>query len=135
MSNATFVLPAGNYWIGDPCYPFPNDGPKSDEWDKVLAATDFFQNPHCDLDEIQVWAGNTVYGDGTYAGSDGNIYPVDSGLIGIMPESTVDYLGNDKAWLANCGTFGTFAKPFDVVFDGVLLQFGDVTINTEDDPR
>lgn len=133
MSDNTFTLPAGKWWIGDPCYPFPNDGPKSDEWDRVLGATGCFESPHCDLGEIQVWAGSTKYGDGTYSGSDGNSYPVDAGLLGIMPESTVDYLGNDKEWLAKCGKFKTFDEPFKVVFYQGCFQFGDTIIHTCDD--
>lgn len=127
-----FVLPAGKYWLGDPCYPFPNDGPKSDEWDKVLAATDFFENPHCDLGEVQVWAASTMYGDGTYHDGDGYAYPVDAGLIGIMPESTVDYLGNDKGWLETCGRFVTFDEPFEVKFYDGCFQFRDIIIHTCD---
>lgn len=130
MSNATFILPAGKYWIGDPCYPFPNDGPKSDEWERVLEATDFFERPHCDLGEIQVWAGSTTYGDGTYLGTDGNSYPVDAGMLGIMPVSTVDYLGNDKAWLSQCGKFMEFPTPFRVEFNNGGFMFGSLFIET-----
>jgi hypothetical protein len=130
MSNATFILPAGRWWIGDPCYPFPNDGPKSDEWERVLEATDFFERPHCDLGEIQVWAGSTTYGDGTYLGTDGNSYPVDAGMLGIMPVSTVDYLGNDKAWLSQCGKFMEFPIPFRVEVNNGGFMFGSLFIET-----
>lgn len=130
MSNFSVTLPAGKYWIGDPCYPFPNDGPKSDEWDRVLEATDFFERPHCDLDEIQVWAGSTTYGDGTYLGTDGNSYPVDAGMLGIMPVSTVDYLGNDKVWLSQCGKFMEFSTPFRVEVSNGGFMFGSLFIET-----
>jgi hypothetical protein len=133
MSNSTFILPAGTYWIGDPCYPFPNDGPKSDEWSNALDATNFFEKPHCNLGPIQVLANDTSHGDGTYTGSDGNGYAVDAGLLGIMPESTVDYLGNDKEWLTKCGKFKTFDAPFKVVFYDGCFQFGDLIIHTCDE--
>lgn len=137
MSDA-MVMPAGKYWIGDPCYIFPNDGPMSDKWIELMEKSDFFNISYVELDDgkIKVWAAPTVYGDGVYSGIHGSDvidFAVDAGLIGIAPQETVDYLGVQDSNLETMALFVEFNTPFEVkCLDGVF-SFGHVYINTNDD--
>jgi len=89
MSETNRILvEAGDYWLGDPCYSF--NGPREDEWIKWLEAADYTNNQkvlHAKVPntEFSVLGFGTAYGDGYYAGSDGNNYAVDAGLIGLVP--------------------------------------------------
>ena len=53
-------LPAGEYYVGDPCYCFKGS------WSSVLAATEFFKNETVSFNDGFVAATNTAYGDGRY---------------------------------------------------------------------
>ena len=59
----TMQFPAGEYWIGDPCY--------------VLGACGFS------------WTHYTAYGDGRFKDNRGREYFVDSGTLGIFPADAV----------------------------------------------
>lgn len=94
------VFPAGDYWIGDPCYLFPHKGPLASKWDELLDKLNFFEVSYGELDngKIKVWGSFTAYGDGLYGESNGGkLFPVDAGLLGIAPQETVDYLSMAKA--------------------------------------
>lgn len=89
------TLPAGKYWLGDPCYTIPNS-----DWHEWLEAANYTQ-------EINLLAKvpgredyaigfSTAFGDGCYPyqkQSGGNwsswesqeLLPVDAGLIGFVP--------------------------------------------------
>lgn len=134
MSNR-MVLPAGKYWIGDTCYVFPNEGPMGGKWDELLDETNFFEDvSYAELDngEIKVWAASTAYGDGRYIGSNGKAFPVDAGLIGIVPQETVDYLGRTDNDLDYLGLFIEFTEPFIVRSNNGLFHFGYIEIDTGD---
>lgn len=134
MSN-TMTMPAGKYWIGDPCYIFPHTGPLENKWDELLAEVDFFEVSYGELDDgkIKVWAASTAYGDGTYVGSNGKAFPVDAGLIGIAPQETVDYLGRSDNDLDYAGLFIEFKEPFVVKSRNGNFTFGHINIDTGDD--
>jgi hypothetical protein len=83
-NNFTLTVPAGTYWLGDPCYSVP-----SDLWIPLLESCDFFNLPVGTVNGHKVYASPTAYGDGEYVGSDGYSYPVDAGLIGLVPEALV----------------------------------------------
>jgi hypothetical protein len=75
-----FKIPAGTYFVGDPCYSFDK------KWDGILEQTDFFEKPVA-LDESGkpfAVAFNTAYGDGTYLDRHGRSYLVDAGLLGLV---------------------------------------------------
>lgn len=133
MSNK-MIMPAGKYWIGDPCYVFPNDGLMSDKWEELLAKVNFFEITYGELDggKIKVWAASTAYGDGRYVGSNGKAFPVDAGLIGIVPQETVDYLGRTDNDLDHCGLFIEFTEPFVVMSRNGNFTFGHINIDTGD---
>ena len=133
MSNR-MVLPAGKYWIGDPCYVFPNEGPMGGKWDELLDEANFFEDvSYAELDngEIKVWAASTAYGDGVYGGSNGKLFPVDAGLLGIVPQETVDYLGRTGNDLDHCGLFIEFNESFIVQSRGGNFRFGHIQIDTQ----
>jgi hypothetical protein len=82
-SNVSDVTaPAGEYYLGDPCYAV---GPHED-WIQLLETCDYFAKPVGQLpDGTQVIAFSTAYGDGLFPDNYGNEYPVDAGLIGLVP--------------------------------------------------
>lgn len=129
-------LKAGQYWIGDPCYVFPNDGPMKDKWDEILAASDFFEKEmpaEIDNGKIQVWASFTAYGDGCYLSNMGDEFPVDAGLIGIVPLETIEYLGRADNNLNKLGLFVTFHEDFTIHAEAGRFRFCDIIIDTNDD--
>ena len=112
-------LPAGEYYVGDPCYCFEGS------WSAVLAATDFFKNETVSFNGGFVAATNTAYGDGTYDGSDGNSYPVDAGLIGVVSVSL--YEETDPPFGMQRVIFG---EDFTVSSEDGVIKIGDILINT-----
>lgn len=133
MSN-NMILPAGKYWIGDPCYIFPHTGPMKNKWDEILEEVDFFEVSYGELDngKIKVWAASTAYGVGCYVGSNGKVFTVDDGLIGIVPQETVDYLGRTDNDLDCLGLFIEFTEPFLVKSRNGLFDFGHIRIDTDE---
>lgn len=130
---------AGTYYIGDPCYAFPNDGEKAKLWDDWC--TIMFNGSN----EVKGWkkvfefhgykvaTDSTVYGDGSYDGSDGRSYSVDSGTIGILPIEFVRSICEESdESLMRSGNIVTFDKPFIVTLDNGSFRFGHINIETED---
>lgn len=80
------LLPAGVYFIGDPCYAFgPDDDPEWQELVNIGGSYGIFAT----VEGHPFAAYNTAYGDGFYPGHDDleNIsFPVDAGLVGVIPE-------------------------------------------------
>jgi hypothetical protein len=78
------LMPAGTYYIGDPCYLF--NGPTGDEWWNKLCDLMFRPMYHglLEVDRITVWSDSTNFGDGSYSSNKDREYFVDSGTIGIV---------------------------------------------------
>lgn len=78
-------IPAGAYYIGDPCYAFTDD---HQQWLRLLDQSDFFDKPMVEFEGFPVGAFHTAHGDGTYKGVDqaGKTFDfdVDAGLIGFV---------------------------------------------------
>ena len=129
------TLPAGKYWIGDPCYVFPDEGHMESKWDELLDVVEFFKTPYGELDngKIKVWAASTAYGDGCYTANNGKTFRVDAGLLGIVPQETVDYLGRTDSDLDYSGLFIEFTEPFIVQHNAGVFNFGHIEIDTGDD--
>ena len=73
------TLPAGEYYMGDPCYVIDED-----LWDKFCDV--YFQGEGVfEFEGHQVFAVSTAYGDGSYTDNLGNEYGVDAGMIGLIP--------------------------------------------------
>lgn len=84
QTNFTITVPAGTYWLGDPSYVVPES-----LWVPLLESCDFFNAPVGTAGGHTVYASGTCWGDGMYFGTDGHKYPVDAGLIGLVPEAMV----------------------------------------------
>ena len=115
------IVPAGEYWLGDPCYAVPDD-----LWDALLHSSDFFMDkPIGTVDGFNVLAFGTAYGDGVYLDQHDNEYPVDAGLIGLTPVK-----------LAVGIPFGshrvTFYRDTECTGHEGVMRFGDYKINTRD---
>lgn len=124
MRIDTVYVPAGTYVIGDPCYTVPND-----DWDKLLQSCDYFNRPVGISGGFEVLAFPTAYGDGVYRDQKRREFPVDAGLIGLVP---VEY-----AQITDDKFYPTYTVTFDKLTactqrdDGTLI-FGDVVIKTGD---
>lgn len=127
----TVQLPAGTYFLGDPCYAVPND-----HWMPLLESCDYFEaSPVGTLpDGNQVLAFSTAYGDGQYRDQHGHLYAVDAGMIGltpVLPAPGWRYANED---LRNLGRIVTFDHPFTATTDGEgRLAFGPYEIDTAGD--
>lgn len=132
------ILPAGIYFIGDPCYLIDWDS-----WDKIGEATNWFgcdtrkTEPPVDWDDgLYHWNGkpcfasHTKYGDGCYLTTRGKreIW-VDSGTIGATL-----FDGNPPAdagmgfWLG--GVIEYHQKPFEVWEEDGVFHIGKIKIDT-----
>ena len=122
-------IPAGTYYVGDPCYVFNNSG-KADSWAKILEISDCYDTPHIEFKDKPVIAFHTKFGDGTYNG-----FSVDSGLIGIVDISLIEEgtaFFNDSFDRQKHTV--TFDKPFDFEWkDGDFYIGNQITIYTSDD--
>lgn len=129
----SFTCKVGTYWIGDPCYVFPNDGDKEHYWMDLLNQADYFNTP-CEvtIDGITVIAGSTCYGDGLYMGNDSVGYAVDAGLLGIIPLETVIFLEANHQELERLGKFYYYGEDFNVEIEDGQFNFFQVIIDTDD---
>lgn len=151
------AVPAGRYYLGDPCYPFSNDAAGNDAWMALLRSCGYFGATAdgtpgpvgtVTVEDVtySVLGFGTQYGDGGYRGSNGFEYPVDAGLIGLLPMALVDALGRmpgapDADWLFGSGYKGEGAGTVYESTTGFLcerssdgtLTFGTVVIETGDE--
>ncbi len=118
----SYTLPAGTYYIGDPCYVFNNK-----DWDRICK--------EC-LDELGIisifkhkfFMEGTTYGDGTYHDNFGRNYPVDAGLIGAVPIELIA-----KKYMRVGMAFITFDKELFIEYNDGNFTFGDIVIKTRYD--
>lgn len=118
------MLPAGTYWVGDPCYAVDSQ----ELWMEFLGASGFFQTSVvARVGDKMIAAVGTAYGDGCYLGSDGYEYGVDAGLLGVVPVAD---------WAKDPGDLMTkvvFEEPFEVSTDGENVLIGTILIPTGDE--
>jgi len=125
-----YVMPAGRYFIGDPCYVQGNvewDGINDARWPSTdpaecvdLLTVDRGRGPH------MMYMGHTAYGDGVFIDDEGNEYPVDSGQIGATPMELV----SDDAGVEN-GQVVEFKHAWSAEWSAGVFNFGDeVRIDT-----
>ena len=78
-----FLLPAGLYYVGDPCYVISRE-----RWgaflDAVGAMDNSWEGGVAILDDHPAVVFHTAHGDGTYCDEAGRMYPVDAGMIGAV---------------------------------------------------
>jgi hypothetical protein len=114
------VFEPGKYYIGDLCYVINNEN-----WDKLLNDTEYFQNEYQEFKGQQIFACSTVYGDGIFYDNNDTSYPVDAGILGIMPYDLID----DKKGIKN-GSVVTFDEDFEVFEENGIFTFGNIEIDT-----
>lgn len=120
-------VPAGEFFLGDPCYAIPQG-----LWALLLNGNGCFStSPVGRVNDHDVLGFSTAWGDGTYRDQFGVEYCVDSGLIGLTPVGLGD---QDRDWLRKLGRFIEFSVPVVATTDGRgLLNFGSIRIDTRDD--
>lgn len=127
------TLPAGKYFIGDPCYVL---GHRWEEvcalhWaDHTLSCNDNTCLPVYELDGRKVVEFHTAYGDGGYYDQFGACYGVDSGTIGAVPVELIDI---DS--VSDLGVIHVFQEDFVCSSDGKILRFGNTAIDTDPEPE
>jgi hypothetical protein len=146
-----YGLPPGKYYVGDPCYAVPND-----DWDEVLGNTGYIglfkwmsgggtgREDYLPFDqqaqmfrvtegerEWYIAASRTAYGDGLYQGDDGNSYPVDAGMIGVVSVNYADLEGNGN--MPDCGHITEFKRGFTISYeeDEGTIVIGHIIIKTD----
>jgi hypothetical protein len=94
------TLPAGEYYIGDPYYIVSDD-----VWDQWCTTHEMKNG--CVITDGAKWVIDSTHcGDGAFTGSDGHVYCVDAGSLGMVPAYLFD---PTKMKSANkLGTFYTF---------------------------
>jgi hypothetical protein len=128
LEGSERVFPAGKYYIGDLCYAL----------DRVT-----YEKTVCDGGDGFMTNGthtlgffSTYAGDGGYEGTNGKIYGVDAGIIGIVPVEIVeDTEGHDILTFENDFTFGRDNKYTFYIKDAVTPKnsFEIPTGPTEDE--
>jgi hypothetical protein len=118
-----YIIPAGKYWLGDPCYIIPDE-----DWDDFLIKTDYFEYSLVEVKGYKVIGFHTYYGDGTYYDNFGNEYSVDSGTIGLVPVEIG--IKNIHAELAKSVEFREDVLCYE---DSGILHFGEYIIDTKED--
>jgi hypothetical protein len=123
IKRVEVVVPEGSYVIGDPCYAVPDK-----DWDGLLQSCNYFESPigyvKDGVQKFPVLAFGTKWGDGSYRGTDGRVYDVDAGLIGLVPVELVKNLAEHTILVSNKDTL--------CIDDGSgKLTFGHITIDTD----
>lgn len=119
--NYSFTLPAGEYFIGDPCYIIR-------DWDKAIEVSNCFDKEGLHNIDSKIFCGiGTEYGDGTYLDNHGHEYSVDSGLIGA---TSIKFLEDDRKELSKQGFFREFNVDVECGYADGVIFFGGVMIDT-----
>lgn len=123
IHSMAVTVPPGAYLLADPCYAVP-----AELWEELLESCNYFETPVGNVQGRQVLAFPTAYGDGSYVGSDGFTYGVDSGLIGLTPLSLVPE--HERAPLSTLGAVVTLVVPTLCTWREGLMTFGALRIDT-----
>lgn len=126
-------LPAGNYVVADPCYILDNR-----IYDQLLELTEAWSGEtpvfYASYAELSLWIVPTTHGDGSYHGSDGSTYLVDSGTIACIQVPVSDpELFFQSGW-ENYPQF-TVNRPFsaELTKNGEIVFGSFLTIPTDGD--
>ncbi len=121
------TVQAGEYYLGDPCYTVPHR-----LWHALLDSSNFFDSctPIGTVEGHQVLAFGTKYGDGTYRDQQGVKYPVDAGIIGLVPVALVEKTEANGVEKSNCSRIIKFDRAVTCYSDDGVLHFGDYVIDT-----
>jgi len=119
-------MSAGTYYIGDPCYIF------EESWQDALNETEFFRKDK--LFGKDIFVNSTAYGDGLFYDNHGNSYPVDAGMIGILPIELINKdakISQEDIVKQKFGTVQTFTENFTCDYEDGEFRFGHIRINTK----
>lgn len=130
----------GTYWIGDLCYVL-----QADEWDDLMtltrparllqATTPGYRKSQeetvVELRGSKLGYCGTAYGDGVYMDEERNLYPVDSGSIGIVPLERVKVSDKILKILDALGRIIQMTESFSIENQHGRLRFGNVFIDTD----
>lgn len=132
MANTPLTIPAGTYYVGDLCYVL------LDRWEEVCALLD---QPGIDFDgpaptqtvftmvDGTVFACmRTMYGDGTYETSTGEVVGVDSGTVGAVLVKNITRTGQESLHMGN---IVELAECIPYRHEGVLY-FGEHEVYTNE---
>lgn len=118
-------MPAGSYWVGDPCY-----ASRQANWSEYCSSSECFEDPVATADDGSWVVGlPTMYGDGVFSDGWGREYPVDAGLIGLVPAEFAEVGEDGKVWGAH---LVTFEHSFMAAVEGSVIRFGPIEIETGD---
>lgn len=137
-------LKAGTYYIGDPCYFWPNDpNGKTMGWGDFVDLFYRYQGGalqiSTDVGFFTMWAENTAYGDGEYTVRDGRTVlgdvGVDAGMIAVIPAEMFDYFKSIEPSRYGDRLDDLYVKvemptDFDVEFEGETFYIGGIHIYT-----
>ena len=133
VDSHTAAVAAGRYWFGDPCYALGADKSLWREWVAASAeASHDFQEPvsGASYRGFPVVAASTLYGDGTYSGSDGFSYPVDSGSLGVVPAALLEELQVEPNKSDTLGTWVDLQEKDLLSEENGVIRFGDILVST-----
>ena len=127
------TLPAGAYIVGDPCYSISDE-----DWIPLLEAQGLWNKPSPRIlegeitnqhsgDPVTFTASSTAWGDGVYGDQFGRRYPVDAGLIGVVPVNLAKVEYEEGTHLVE------FDSPFTVAYDEGTITIGHLKIETGDE--
>lgn len=127
---SAYSLPAGRYFVGDPCYALQGD---DDAWCKLV---DRFHGKRPDFrggrkliykEQNMFWA-TTAHGDGTYSDQLGHKYGVDAGLLSVVPVSLAT---TSLVEMKRLGQIVDFPTVFVCYEEDGVIHLGHITINTD----
>lgn len=122
MPQVSRTLPAGDYYVGDPCYCF------DEAWEDLLAPVDVRSRAllETDIGDYAFTAACTAYGDGVYRDPCyAFAFGVDAGILGVVPVDKAEHVPSPGLMLRR-----TFDAPFTVTEDGGVITIGDIVIDT-----
>ena len=122
------TIPAGKYVLGDPCYSIDDD-----HWMDLLHSCDIFENPIGKIHGFTVLAFGTAYGDGCYNSTIDFTFPVDAGLIGLVPFEYIEKFGSKYESRSDLSTVVEFNDDVNCYSENGTLHFGNIEIYTGDD--
>lgn len=129
-----FIIPAGTYRIGDPCYSLP-DHLWSDFCDEIREGEDADKPVAVSFKGHPLVTFVTMYGDGTYYDEQRRDYSVDTGLIAAVPvefpnlKPEHSYNGDPVIlWYVV-----EFTEPVECYAEKGKIHFGDIVIDTAED--
>lgn len=133
IDEISLLMPAGRYFVGDPCYTAGIDDNAWQKWCKVVDKSGNDEVLAATYNGLPVVGLHTAYGDGQYFDESGGSYGVDAGLIGAVPAQLIEAMEITEDDLKHAGYWIDFEEAFAMRRnpDG-LLEIGHVQIQTGD---